>query len=321
MPDLSQSAHESLNSAKALATLPVSGGCGLCQVRAEPQNESKRLHVMTNTVDLSSLDPESDDFGSELVRLINKAGYLVISNMDFDIGDVDSCSDKLLAFCRLFADPIPHNPDPNSLIWDIKAVTGQNSELATFSEVTECAELHTDNAFAAHPDDFFCLLSLKAASCGGGESTLLNVTDIIDELRSTPEGREAEQILRTKPYPFAVPSIFQDERIEGHECNTGLVLIDDCIRFRTDVIEDSIAHRPDLVDDSQIKALNLLTDIIAKSAAIQRVMLNPNELIIIDNKRLLHGREAFEDTSRHLLRVRLRERPALSSDLNAPRAA
>ena len=92
----------------------------------------------------------------------------------------------------------------------------------------------------------------------------------------------------------------------------GLVLIDDCIRFRTDVIEDSIAHRPDLVDDSQIKALNLLTDIIAKSTATQRVMLNPNELIIIDNKRLLHGREAFEDTSRHLLRVRLRERPALA---------
>lgn len=261
---------------------------------------------MNNVVSAKGCSATAGKFCSGLLDRLDTTGYLIVTDLDFAIDKVADCEKQFLDFCRHLGKPLPHNHDPDTLLWDIK-VTDGNSELATFSEVPSVAALHTDNSFSANPDDIFCLMSLKVAECGGGESTLLHVQSILKALRNAPGGEKAEMTLRTKPYPFAVPSIFCKEGSDAFEYNTGLILYDDCIRYREDVIEAALNHHPELIDDEQREALDLLNKVVKIADGLETTLVKPDSMIIIDNKRTLHGRSAFTDKNRHLLRVRLRD--------------
>lgn len=256
----------------------------------------------------SDLMSESDDLGSKIYNEISKHGYLLIRGANFEVTERDTHKQKLLDFCKLLGSPILHNSMPNSYVWDIKPVKDTKSNFVTHSELASEAELHTDSAFADNPEDYFCLYSIKKADCNGGESLLLSKEDLLLELRKTEEGMKAEEQFRTKKFPFAVPSIFK----EGHKLqNENLfvkdyILSGDSIRFRIDVIEKSLNFAPQLIDADQRKALDHLQNILEHSNGVKRLMLEVGDLIIINNKTMLHGRTAFKDPERHLLRVRIR---------------
>jgi alpha-ketoglutarate-dependent taurine dioxygenase len=261
-----------------------------------------------HAIDFSDLLAKSDNLGRVIYEETSKHGYVLISNAHFGLAEGDTIKQKLLDFCKLLGSPILHSPKPDSYVWDIKTVKNTKSNFVTHSELAAEAELHTDSAFSDNPEDYFCLYSIKKADCNGGESLLLSMEDLLNELRKTEEGLKAEKQLRTKKYPFAVPSVFK----EGHKSQDenlyakDYILKEDSIRFRSDVIQRSLNIDPQLIDDDQYKALDVLQNIVDHSKGLKRLMLEVGDLIIINNKTMLHGRTAFEDSDRHLLRVRMR---------------
>lgn len=258
--------------------------------------------------DFSDLTAESGDLGHKIYKETGKHGYLLIHDANFEVTEGDTHKQEFLDFCKLLGTPIPHNSMPNSYVWDIKAVKNPKSTFVTHSELASEAELHTDSAFSDNPEDYFCLYSIKKADCNGGESLLLSKEDLLFELRKTEEGIKAEEQFRTKKFPFAVPSIFkeghklQDENLYARD----YILTENSIRFRSDVIEKSLNFSPQLIDADQRKALRVLQYILEHSSAVKRLTLEVGDLIVINNKTMLHGRTAFTDSDRHLLRVRLR---------------
>jgi len=264
---------------------------------------------LVNYKNLDNLDLQS--MTKEILDEVACVGYVIIRNTGFDLDD--TCKEQLLNFCRRLGQLVPHNYKADSLIWDIKSVKHPQSTFITHSERNVAAELHTDSTFSDDPEDFFCLYTIKKSDCGGGESLLLSASDLLKELRSTDDGRQAEEVLRTKAFPFAVPTVFKKEVDVEHEHNDGLILTEAAIRFRGDTIEESINRSPSLVDSSQIKALNTLQNLLRSSTLIKRIMMEPGDLILINNKTMLHGRTGFNDKSRHLLRVRVRLRKSTHS--------
>lgn len=261
-----------------------------------------------HSLNFSDLMSESGDLARKIYEETNKYGYLLIRDANFEITEEETHKQELLDFCKLLGSPIPHNSMPNSYVWDIKPVINTKSSFVTHSEVASEAELHTDSAFVDNPEDYFCLYSIKKADCNGGESLLLSREDLLLELRKTAEGIKAEEQFRTKKFPFAVPSIFkeghklQDENLYAQD----YIITEDAIRFRSDVIEKSLNFAPQLIDANQHKALSVLQNILEHSSGVKRLMLEVGDLIVINNKTMLHGRAAFKDSERHLLRVRIR---------------
>lgn len=235
---------------------------------------------------------------------LNTIGYIIIKNFNVDINNIDDCKKKFLKISEQVGDPVGHDAD-NKIIWDIKSNPESVSFIKTYSEHSHEAELHTDSQYSDYPEDYFGLLTLKKAECGGGLSYLISLEEVLEDLRALKNGIEIERILRETNYPFIVPNVFKKTNKEGHEFNFGPILRENEIRFRVDTFEKAIAYDESLCTTEQINAYKELKNIILNSEKIKRFHLEEKDLIFINNKTMLHGRSEFTDNSRHLLRIRM----------------
>lgn len=211
-----------------------------------------------------------------------------------------------LTLCEEIGVPIGHDR-AGTIIWDIKSrgAGSDGNKVVTYSEHNHEADLHTDSQYSEYPEDYFGLLTLRKARCGGGESYLLSLEDLLQELASTAPGREAIEVLQTTNYPFIVPNVFRKQAGDKPEFNFGPVLRDGEIRFRIDTFEKALAAAPDLCSPQQLVAFNLLKEHVRSSPSKNTFFLEDRDLIFINNKTMLHGRGSFTDADRHLLRVRM----------------
>lgn len=255
-----------------------------------------------NIYDFEAGGQPMHELGPMIKTALMDTGYIVIRNCNVDVEDLDAARKLVLETTEMIGTPISHDAN-NAIIWDIKSNGAVNGGVVTYSEHTHEADLHTDSQYSEHPEEAFSLLSLKKADCGGGESYLLSLKDILTELRALPNGERIEHVLRSFDYPFIVPNVFKKSS-EAMEFNFGPLLKDNVIRFRVDTLEKALQARPDLCTEEQIEAYKVLKEIILNSPATQYFFLEPRDLIFINNLTMLHGRSAFTDPHRHLLRVR-----------------
>lgn len=236
--------------------------------------------------------------------MLSENGYVVIRDFDVNTNIMEECKDKFLAISELVGIPFSHDAK-NTIIWDIKSNPSSNGLIKTYSEHSHDAELHTDSQYSENPEDYFGLLTLKKAACGGGQSHLLSLKDILKTLHERSDGKEIERTLRETSYPFIVPDVFKLSNNPSSEYNFGPILRDNEIRFRVDTFEKAIEANPELCTKQQLLAYNVLKEIVLNSPYRMHFHLNENDLIFINNKTMLHGRKGFSDLSRHLLRIRL----------------
>ncbi|MFY0593567.1 TauD/TfdA family dioxygenase [Roseivirga sp.] len=255
---------------------------------------------------IEQISPISE-LGALVKMHLDETGYVIIKNFDKDITDLDALKVRFRELCDAIGDPVAHD-SLNSIIWDIKSNANSKSFIKTYSEHSHEAELHTDSQYSFYPEDYFGLLTLKKANCGGGVSYLLSLPDILNELRSDPSVEKYEKLLREEDYPFVVPNVFKKNESEEREYNWGPILRENEIRFRVDTFEKAIAENPDFCTAEQIEAYQVLKKIILESANIKRFYLEDRDLIFINNKTMLHGRNSFQDPERHLLRIRLNKK-------------
>ncbi len=260
-----------------------------------------------NTLDYASYSSNQVELVSAVLTELENTGYIVIKNFDTDINDVEAAGKAMLNISSLIGDPISHDA-VNSIIWNIKSNPASTSNIKTYSEHSHEAELHTDSQYSFYPEDYFGLLTLKPAACGGGESFLLSLKDILKELRALPNGAEYEKSLRETDYPFIVPNVFKKNSTSDNEYNFGPILRENEIRFRVDTFEKALKLRPDFCTEAQLEAYKVLKNIILNSPNTQNFFLEEKDLIFINNKTMLHGRGEFTDHNRHLLRIRMNKK-------------
>lgn len=264
-----------------------------------------------STMLMKSLDVQNNSSSNEvrlnniskLKKNITQDGYAIVRKAGFFKNSIDDAKQNLLNFMLYFGTPLPHNKDPLTLIWDIKPDLNAAKGFVTHSQRSDEAYFHTDSAFCDVPEDLFCLYTLRPAQ-QGGESFFLHMDEILKILRSSSRGRHLENVLRTKPFPFTVPEVFKKHQ-NKHEYNLGCILDGETIRYRDDVINFEVSQNPAIIDQEQKEALAFLKCCIEQAPNKVTLKLETDDLVLVDNKRMLHGRTSFEDQRRHLVRVRL----------------
>jgi alpha-ketoglutarate-dependent taurine dioxygenase len=256
------------------------------------------------TINHEEFSSAPSDLAAHIRLALDSEGCLLIKDFPADPIAPEISARRFEELCRQVGEPISHDAH-GTIVWDIKSRATAETGVITYSEHNHEAEMHTDSQYSEYPEDFFGLLTLQPAECGGGESMLLWLEDILRELRELPDGACHEQMLRHGNYPFLVPKVFQRENGDTPEYNAGPILRDTEIRFRVDTLEKALMAYPDLCSAAEKRAYEALKEIVLNSPSIQRFHLERGDLIFINNKTMLHGRTAFTDARRHLLRVRM----------------
>lgn len=256
-----------------------------------------------NLIDCAQSNLSMPELAAYSMDQLNSTGYLILRNFDVDEKNVVDAGEKFLQFSQLLGEPISHDTK-NSIIWDIKTNPSSKSQIKTYSEHSSEAEMHTDSQYSDKPEHYFGLLTLHKADCGGGESMLLSLEDILLELRKVDVDGKHETVLRDTRFPFIVPNVFRKIGEAKAEYNFGPILRDNEIRFRVDTFEKAILASPDLCSEEQLNAYRVLKDIVLNSKFIKTLYLEARDLILMNNRTMLHGRTEFSDNKRHLLRIR-----------------
>lgn len=262
---------------------------------------------MINMIDFKKYQGNTNELSDLIKENLETEGYFLVRNFNVNIESIDLCREKFATLCEKVGTPVSHDRN-NTIIWDIKSSAHKGEgAVITYSEHNHEAELHTDSQYSATPEDYFALLTLKKAECGGGVSYLLSADALTAELEGTDRGAETLEILRTTEYPFIFPTVFKVNADSEPEVSFGKILYGKNIRFRVDTIQKALDHNPSFCTAEQIAAFQHLVSILANSENIEQFYLEPKDLIFINNTTMLHGRSAFTDQNRHLLRIRMRK--------------
>ena len=204
--------------------------------------------------------------------------------------------DELVTLVAHVGQPVP--ADGLVVAWPVtpRSSHGYGS---TFSETTEPADLHTDAQYASRPDDAFVLHAEVPASCGGGSNLVLHGDDLLDRLvRSAPS---ALRTLESTVVPFKVPHRFAGEH--GDVVWGRVLEPDGRIRWRLDTLRGGFDHLGLSPTPAIASAIAAFAEAVV-GATPTTVHLVSGAQLVVDNRRCLHGRTAFDDLRRLLWRIR-----------------
>lgn len=199
--------------------------------------------------------------------------------------------------------PITHSAS-RGWFWDVRPSglekNKNHSNVTARSETMSLFPWHTDCSYEASPPHFFALQVLQPDRCGGGTLSILDSARLIALL--SPSARSS---LAQPEFRITVPPEFIKDEKQTHI--VGPVLFEAQLRFRSDIISP-LTPRAD-------GAFHELQDVLGTADSKGDVMhLSPEMLprgsiVIMDNRRWLHARNAVLDPGRHLRRVRWDARP------------
>lgn len=163
--------------------------------------------------------------------------------------------------------------------------------------------LHTDGTDWPTPNDYTCLYCVHPDPHGGGQSRLLCVDSFLETLHGAPH-RELLEQLDEQPLPWKVaPSL-------GGEIHWAPAISISGRQMRWLRATNLIAARESAEPlPAALPQLLETFEAAIEAASVQlRINLNAGDMLLVDNRRALHGRTAirFPETSpRHLLRVKV----------------
>ena len=204
-------------------------------------------------------------------------------------------------------------------MWDIKAQQKPDGYVTTISENNYEADLHTDTQYYPHPEKYTFLYTVQPACCGGGITLLRDVACVKRKLNATDDGKWALQHLSTHAMPFRIPTTYtRTGRQDEVEITFAKIFGDDiAIRYRKDTLEAGLKACPALDTTENRRAINILQSALEDVADMAIVRLNPDSMLLTNNHRGLHGRTAFVDPERLLIRVRIDHMHRYDSALQA----
>lgn len=167
------------------------------------------------------------------------------------------------------------------------------SSNAPVSKTKAATGMHTDSSDARYNPDLVCLLCLQPGS-KGGQSLLANAYDLLERLRA--ERPELERVARQAlPRDVVTPGLAQN--LSAIEANAIPVFAADehglVFRYMRYWTERAMAKLGRAVP----KEVTALFDFIDEDMAAHalRFSLNRGDMLLVNNRTVVHGREAFED--------------------------
>lgn len=207
-------------------------------------------------------------------------------------GAASLCSLCLVAVMNMFGEPFTFSDlYDGRLIQDVVAAPGKES--AQTSEGSNCfLEWHVEDAFSNDRCDYFGLLCLRGDPAA---ATLLA------PVRALVLPDEARKVLRQPRYAV-LPDIAHSENPEPQ---TGVAVLSGT-RDAPEIRFDPVYMGPaDPADDEARSAFECLSE--AVNAAAISCVLQPGDLLVVDNRRVVHARNPFsprfDGSGRWLLRV------------------
>lgn len=193
---------------------------------------------------------------------------------------------------------------PGMLIYDV-APSVLTDEL---SKTYDGLDLHTDSAFEATPHAYMALGCLVADPSGGGRSLLVRVDDAVATLRRLGEGEVVER-LEDQVFPLELSRADQGPGLEevavleprgrGHT-----------VRYRADMLQAGFHANVRHLTAAHKHAVNRFAAVISQLARQAGFPLLPGDLLLFDNRRMLHGRTPITSgVARHLKRLKMRAVP------------
>jgi alpha-ketoglutarate-dependent taurine dioxygenase len=219
-----------------------------------------------------------------LADRLDAAGMALVTEGAVVLGEVPVHRDEvLLALCARFG-PVTHvdnGPPPGQLVRELRwsPTDGERPAL----------RLHTDSAYSPQPHAVIALACVHNTDADWGDSVLASVSDVAERLARTEFAALVE-----------MPVVFTKTR-SGHveQRHSAPVLEPRAPGLTCRLNLDHLTTDP-LTPAVLLAAIDRLADLLA-DAAVQ-VKLRPGDLLLIDNRRVLHGRTPLAGQSGRLLR-------------------
>jgi len=234
---------------------------------------------------------------------------IFISKLGLADLEVDVRRKAVFALAVMLGDVTETEPVNHRVVWDVRPQEADLRKFSKFSESDTEAAYHTDSTIVPIPERYFLLYAVQQAECGGGLSTLRDGRAVKEQLEETPDGRVALRVLTDTKLPVRIPKAFRKKY--GVTAKDGYsyvpVFADKPMwRWRKDKIEQGLVAHPECATPEVRTALDTVADVLANYPGVLKP-LPTDGIVIIDNHVAFHGRTAFTDLKRHLLRIRFQE--------------
>jgi alpha-ketoglutarate-dependent taurine dioxygenase len=218
--------------------------------------------------------------------------------VDFEVADA---SDAVVTsvgwnFFTTFGTPVPQYRT-GELIYPVEVVDAAPGE-SHYSRSNAAGTFHTDGTFLPTPPDVAALLCLSAAG-SGGETVLIEGPRLLADLTAR-DPRAADVLSRTHHFDCL-------GQLPGHETRRQPIFSrsenDFVLRYLRRYVEDGYAKVGQDLPRELRDAMDELDELAADEARQDAVRLQRGQMLVFDNRRFLHGRRSFsETTSRRRLR-------------------
>jgi hypothetical protein len=239
---------------------------------------------------------------------LDRACAVLVPGLSLAEQSIDDQRIGVFALAALLGDPTANIPFSHA-IWDVRNRGDATSGHTSFSENDREAIYHTDNGALPIPERFFLLYAIHAAECGGGLSLLRDGRTVLARLSATPQGRQAIEVLTHTKLPRRIPTAFRpfgDVTEDGYQYSP--VFGDKPMwRWRKHGIRKGLLAHPECETPEVRQALDLVIEEL-ENGPDEIVQIIPTDgMLLVNNHITLHGRTAFTDPARHVLRLRFHE--------------
>ncbi|WP_204137892.1 TauD/TfdA family dioxygenase [Halomicronema sp. CCY15110] len=259
-----------------------------------------RLHLAQFTGPTGQLSTETTrKLAAELVTALRTPPHWLVLVTDQQPIDLDGVINLLAAVGQPQA--IAEGELPRISTTQIRVDTQQaarHGKVTRYSRTPDALPLHTDCSNKALPPNLVAFAMERPDPQGGGESVMLSAADLVHDLPADLLSR-----LRQPIFPFTAKKRYPILQGEGDEVQ---------IRYYRQQINSALSQQCTLSDEAQA-AIDELERYLARSQRSVRFAMQAGEVVIMDNRRVLHGRSAMAANSPRLMhRFRLSV-PALST--------
>jgi alpha-ketoglutarate-dependent taurine dioxygenase len=246
---------------------------------AQPQAFYAQLEIEQVLLPVDDIRQITEQQLDQFVSIFNRYGFLIIQH-----APTDSPEEQLVALGKWLGTANVHDRSNEK---GIVSISPDKNLKGYLGASTDKHPLHTDGAYDALPPKFLCLQCIQHAE-SGGDSIIVSAKAAYNWLKDKyPESLEAlfaPDVLTVKRLGReGTRAVFRNEN-----GNISVVWRDD---FTT-----TFAPRPEVT-----RAIELFRSFVSDPANRLTFKLMPNQIIVGDNLRILHGRTSFDSREKRKL--------------------